>query len=389
MENSKFKNLTFYIKEISHALHKLVIREIYYYQIKPIEALFFLTYRCTSRCRICEMWKRKFPIENELGLDGWKKVVDMVHSFNINLIYLFGGDTLLRKDILLPLIKYIKSKDIYCNTTINGNLLDKDMASILVTSGIDCVWISLDGIGEVHDKIRGREGSFQRVKSGLENLIEARGNLKIPKIALNCTISSLNINGFEEVLPFAIDMGVDEVDFEYAGEIKPESAQKSQINGYIPNPYFINRGESILLNIEQSAFLKKKLKEIKEIARNNSLNISTRNIDCLSIENIVTGMPPRKKCYLSRYHVNIDPMGNVIPCLFFESYYLGNINEEELSKIWGNQKHRRFLQYVDAKKVDMCKYCVIGIQRNPTFFQSVSSLRRNLWDIVKANLFNK
>ncbi len=81
-------------------------------------------------------------------------------------------------------------------------------------------------------------------------------------------------------------------------------------------------------------------------------------------------------------------MGNVIPCLFFESYYLGNINEEEIRKIWGNQKHRKFLQYVNAKKLDMCKYCVVGIQRNPTFLQSISILCQSLWDIVKANLFH-
>jgi len=336
------------------------------------------------------MWKRNSNAENELGIDEWKRVVDMLHPFKIERIYLFGGDALLRKDILLPLIKYIKSKGIYCDTTINGNLLDKDMASLLVTSGIDCVWISLDGVGEVHDRIRGREGTFQRVKSGLENLLEERGNLKIPKIGLNCTISALNINGFEEVLPFSIDLGcIDEIHFEYGGEIKPESAQKSQINGYIPNPYFINRGESILLNKEQAIFLKKKLKEMKKIARDNSINISTRNIDCLSIENMTTGMFPVRKCYLSRYHINIDPTGKIIPCMFFESYYLGDIHEEEIGKIWGNEKHKRFLQYVDAKKLDMCKYCVVGIQRNPTFFQSVSNLRRNLWGVVKLNLFTK
>ncbi|TAN60007.1 radical SAM protein, partial [bacterium] len=202
-------------------LRRLVKREINYHLARPTDLLLFLTYRCTSRCKTCVMWQRK-AIPDELTLSEYKKLIDTASENGIENVELFGGDALLRKEILIPLVTYIKKSGIpriYLAT--NCNLLDEDTANSLVEAGIDVFFVSLDAIGELHDRVRGVPGTFDRVKRGMEYLIKAKKGRQCPKVIVNTTVSSLNIDEFEKIVPFALEMGADEVAFEYVGEFHP------------------------------------------------------------------------------------------------------------------------------------------------------------------------
>ena len=118
----------------------LARREIDYIFTNPTYALLFVTYRCTNRCRMCTIWKRHdlHDISEELTLDEWKRTVDMIAASGVRNIELFGGDSLLRKDILFPVISFIR--DNYSNIQIdlptNSNLIDRHTADLLISSGI-------------------------------------------------------------------------------------------------------------------------------------------------------------------------------------------------------------------------------------------------------------
>lgn len=317
------------------------------------------------------MWQRKAN-QDELTLSEYKKLIDTASENGIENVELFGGDALLRKDILIPLIAYIKKSGIpgiYLAT--NCNLLDEDTAKALVEAGIDVFFVSLDAIGELHDRIRGVPGTFDRVKRGLGYLIKAKNGRQCPKVIVNTTVSSLNIDEFEKIVPFAREMGADEVAFEYIGEFHPRAIARSKIDGIEPQPYFIPQGESLLLNKEQARLLKKKLREIKITAKNTKIRAYTRNIDILSVEDLSGGVFPHKRCYVCRYLISVDPQGNVIPCLFFNNYALGNIRRESISKIWNNARHRSFIKNVDKNRIAICKHCALSAERNPSFFQDI------------------
>ena len=150
-------------------LKNLTKRELNYASVTPTEALLFMTYRCTSRCKMCTIWKRSKGVDaqKELSLEDWKKCVDILDSENIGIIELFGGDSLIRKDVTISLIEYIKKRNeniiVYLPT--NCNLLDKETAITLVKAGVDNIYVSLDGLIEIHDKIRGRSGTFTHAQS--------------------------------------------------------------------------------------------------------------------------------------------------------------------------------------------------------------------------------
>lgn len=352
-------------------LRRLVKREFNYHLVKPTDLLLFLTYRCTSRCKTCVMWQRRTR-QDELSLSEYKNIIDMAGNNGIENVELFGGDALLRKDILIPLITYIKKSGIpriYLAT--NCNLLDEDTAKALVDAGIDVFFVSLDAIGELHDYIRGVPGTFDRARRGLEYLIKAKKGRQCPKVIVNTTVSSLNIDEFEKIVPFAREIGADEAAFEYIGEFHPRAIAQSKIDGIKPQPYFIPQGQSLLLNREQARLLKKKLKEIKSGAENLKIGLYTRNIDVLTVEDLSNGLFPHRRCYVCRYLISVDPFGNVIPCLFFNNYDLGNIRRERISKIWNNAKHRRFIKHVDGNRIAICKHCALSAERNPDFLQDI------------------
>lgn len=366
-------------------LNKYIHREINYYRTIPTNVLLFLTYRCTSKCKSCTMWQRKTN-QSELTLDDWKKLADMLREYNIVNVEMFGGDALLRKDVLVPLSDYIKKKNkSEVDLTTNCNLMDEELALQLITIGMNVIYISVDGIGDIHDDVRGSLGSFARIKKTIEYItkIKAKLNLINPKIVVNCTISALNYNIVDQILNFANDTGANTIAFEYVGQFPKEMLSVSAINSIEPQPYYLAGEKSIFLNRQQAIELKQKLRTMRAKSGKMKVYMNSRNVDVLSIEELTTGIFPVKKCYICRYLIIVDPYGNVIPCPFYNNYILGNVKDKHLKAIWNNEKHKQFIKFIDAGKSAICKHCILTIQRNLTLLQS---FRKHYFGFAKIAL---
>jgi radical SAM protein with 4Fe4S-binding SPASM domain len=101
------------------------------------------------------------------------------------------------------------------------------------------------------------------------------------------------------------------------------------------------------------------------------VRLFTENIDKLTIKNMVKGRFDNKKCYIIRFKVSIDPSGFVLGCPFYDSWKMGNIQQQHLRHIWRNMKHRRFIKAFQDGRFPFCNYCILGVQRNPTLFQGI------------------
>jgi len=320
-------------KTVYTFLKDLLIRDFDYLSVEPTRALLFMTYRCTSNCKMCTIWKRSKKVDpnEELTLDDWKKVIDQLDDKNIEIIEIFGGDSLIRKDVTIPLIKYIKQKNekIFIDLPTNCNLLDKNTAIDLVKSGLDRIYISLDGPIDIHDKIRGNKGTYNCVQKALKYLVEAKNNLKskTPMIMINCTVSRSNLHNFEKILPAIEKISIDGIDFEYVGEFKEDNIQNSNVDNIIPTPFYIKVGNSSLINRDQAVLLKKKMNDI--------------------------------------------PYGNFMGCFHYNNYILGNVKKLLFSSIWRNTKHQNFIKAQTNGDIKICKNCISGVNRNATLFQTI------------------
>lgn len=142
---------------------------------RPILAGIKLTHRCTLQCRQCPYWQRPVP---DLA---WERITDIlpeIYRRGVRIVILEGGEPLLWKDGQRGINDVVREakKYFFCTGVTTNGTLPLDLAA-------DVVWVSIDGLRETHDRLRGR--SFDRIMDNIKSSSH-------PKIFANITINKLN-----------------------------------------------------------------------------------------------------------------------------------------------------------------------------------------------------
>jgi MoaA/NifB/PqqE/SkfB family radical SAM enzyme len=139
---------------------------------KPDYAEVRITEGCNSRCVTCRAWKNSR--EGELSTREIIRAFEQLRGIGVVSIRISGGEPLIRSDIieLIKECKRLKFQEIYLAT--NGLLLHQK-AEQLVKAGVTHFGVSLDGIEETNDMIRGVPGSYEKV---LEGIRAAKSSMK-------------------------------------------------------------------------------------------------------------------------------------------------------------------------------------------------------------------
>lgn len=139
---------------------------------KPVMMVWEATYRCPARCLSCNRW-RIGASNTELTTAEAKRLIDDAFALGVRLLVMSGGDPLMRGDVV-TLGGYAKAKGmltVLCTTgaPING----KNVHAIL--HSFDVFELPLDSLDpELHDRLHGRKGMFDRTISALELLLAHR-----------------------------------------------------------------------------------------------------------------------------------------------------------------------------------------------------------------------
>jgi len=136
-----------------------------------------ITNQCNLRCSICYDWKEKVK---ELALEEMFNVVDNFVAFLKQLkmsgrIALTGGEPMKHKQ-LVPLIEYIKSRDVHIDLSIltNGTFIPQRCIEIFKKYDMR-IQVSIDGPKTIHNKIRGHN-TYERSVRNIKRLV--RNNIK-------------------------------------------------------------------------------------------------------------------------------------------------------------------------------------------------------------------
>ena len=360
-------------------LRSLLKREVDFYKINPNTSTLFLTYRCNSKCKTCTMWLRPHDeeIRKEIDLDGWRTIIDKISDAGIRTAEIFGGNVLLRKEVLIPVLKCLYDKGMAVHLPTNQIGLDDDVADAIVKY-VNTVYISIDGLGDQQDEIRGIAGASNLSEDSIAKLLRHRkenheNNNKLI-IVCNYTVSKFNLENMHGIVQYAINKCFDEIHFEYAGEFDRIDVENSKINGIIPEPYYIKQDSSILTDKEGAERIKRNITDIKKTYQNSNITISTLNIDSISVKNMYQGTIPHNKCYVERGEVTIDPYGNMVVCPFINNYSMGNVLISAFKEIWNNERHKYFRKIQNSGALPMCKHCILGVQRNPGVIKSLQRI---------------
>jgi Fe-coproporphyrin III synthase len=168
------------------------------------EAVIAVTYRCNLRCQMCNIWQRNDLFE--LPKEQYLKLPENLKEINIT-----GGEPFLRND-LVEVIKQIHQAcpQAHLSFSTNGYATEIIFQRIREISKITdnfSVSVSLDGIENKHNQIRGREASFNNALITLNKLKSLGFDSSRLKIAF--TLNDDNYDQLEKVYQLSRDLKVD------------------------------------------------------------------------------------------------------------------------------------------------------------------------------------
>ncbi|MFZ3074437.1 MAG: radical SAM protein [Minisyncoccales bacterium] len=137
----------------------------------PLTVGLDITNRCNLRCRHCyanATFDSKIP---DIPLKKILSILDELNELGTCLVSLAGGEPLIRND-LLSITRAIKERGMMLFLNTNGQLLTEKYAQDLKKNGVDHMEISIDGLENNHDAIRGH-GSFKKAIEGFKNAKKA------------------------------------------------------------------------------------------------------------------------------------------------------------------------------------------------------------------------
>jgi len=156
--------------DITEKVKQNLVRE------RPLKQLFWeCTLRCNLSCRHCGSDCKQISAIKDMPKEDFGRVLDSVaaatdpHKVMINIT---GGEPLCRPD-LEECGRMIYEKEFPWGMVTNGLALTPQRYQRLLQSGLRAMTISLDGIGETHDWMRGRKGSFERAAAAIKMVIDS------------------------------------------------------------------------------------------------------------------------------------------------------------------------------------------------------------------------
>lgn len=333
-----------------------LVRESHHRRVRALDCIAFLTYRCTSCCRTCTIWRREGSGASELNREQWLELVPGLAQYGIRSFEIFGGDALLRKEVVFDLTERLTAQSIATYFPTNANLCDRETVERLVGAGLGTVYLSIDDVDDMHDRLRGVPGGFSKMAQALEHFSAVRGCAERPDIVICSTLSSLNFRNFPKLLEFLRGYPLQAVYPRPLGEFSAANVAASGFDGKLPEPYFASsNGESHLMSPEELVEMREMIREVR--SRSYPFYVNWRTYYSTTDSTFLRGEYPLRHCRVASTVLTINPNGDVIPCPFFRSYVLGNLTRESLGAIWGNRRHREFLAAQRQGRLAICRNC--------------------------------
>lgn len=278
-----------------------------------------LTYRCNSRCSMCNIWKNPSLPDEEISLETLEKIPCGLRTINLT-----GGEPTLRHD-LMEIVDLLYPKTEKLEISTNG-LLPHKLEPIIRKYPDIKIRFSLEGFNETNDKIRGEKDGFEKKTKGLVRLKELGGT----DLGYAVVIQDDNIEDL---------VGL----FKYADRNGFELSTSTLHNGFQfhKNDNFPYDRLRLALSIE---------KLIAEQLKTNNVKNWFRAYIGLGLIAKVLGNERLLPCNMGYTLLFVDPWGQVYACNVRPDVYMGDLNTQTFGEIMASDLAKDAL-----KKVDECR----------------------------------
>ena len=317
---------------------------------KKLNGTVIVTYRCNARCTMCNRYKEPSRPEDEIKIETIKKLPRMYFT-NIT-----GGEPFIRDD-LNEIVRELYKKSDRIVISTNGFFTDKIIKLCEKFPNVG-IRISIEGLEETNNNIRGLKDGFNRGYSTLKKLVD----MKHPDIGFGMTVQDVNA---KDLVPL----------YDISDKLNMEFATASLHNSF----YFV----------EDKNIINDRLMVAKEFERliNKLLNSKSpkkwfRAYFNHGLINYIFSQKRLLPCNMGFDTFFIDPYGDVMPCNGTEEKeVMGNLNNQTWSEIW------------NSKEADMVRNKIKQCDRNCWMIGSVSpAMHKYIWKpalwVIKHKFFS-
>jgi MoaA/NifB/PqqE/SkfB family radical SAM enzyme len=302
------------------------------------------TFRCNVECGVC--FRNWYPIPpflfDELTDDRWLRLVDEAKDMGVRFFVIGGGgEPMLRGKLVTAMCVKTKRLGMEGRLQTNGTRMPPETMEALITSGWDCLSISLDGPDEsVNDAVR-FQGSFRKVEATLRELKEMKAKFQsvYPSVCINMTFTSQNYNRLEDMVEFCADSGVallsvntliesSEADTRYPLNQK----QREELPVHVQNAVTKADALGLTHNLNNLLFL-------PEASKNSML---PKNPGSSEFSLTLAGA----HCLEPWTGVSIVSSGQISPCCFFWDEHAESIQDMTLAEAWNGPYMTAFRKHM-------------------------------------------
>lgn len=315
--------------------------------INPLTLTFSVTPACQSRCKTCNIGRMYLAnpeiVKQNLGLNEIEAVfksLGPVYFFNVS-----GGEPFMRPDlaeIIRAACIHLKPNLIHIPTNaILPERIERTTRSILeymdryADSSVPIsIKPSIDGVGALHDHIRGFKGNFRLLEQTIDILLKIQQENPRLHVDLGTVISNYNLDHLDKIENWVHACGIES----YRHEIAEQRAEFHNLGDPITPPADIYEDliygfkKKIIRNIKGKTFLTRNTEAVRLVYYDVAVQI-------LKQQRQIT------PCYggISNIHMNYN--GEIWPCCVLgDEQAFGNVRD------W-NYDMKGLLHSEQAKKV--------------------------------------
>lgn len=283
--------------------------------LKKLNGTVIVTYRCNARCTMCNRYECPSKPEEELSIETIKKLPKMYFT-NIT-----GGEPFIRED-LSDIVRELYKKSDRIVISTNGFFTDRIIKLCEEFPNVG-IRISIEGLEETNNKIRGLNDGFNRGYSTLKKLVE----MKHPDVGFGMTVQDANA---KDLVPL----------YKLSNELNMEFATASLHNSF----YFV---ESKNIIHDRPMVAKEFENLINELLNSNSPKKWFRAYFNHGLINYIYGQKRLLPCDMAFDTFFIDPYGDVMPCNGTkDKEVMGNLNEQTWDELWNSEKANKVREKV-------------------------------------------
>ena len=312
-----------FILRISFSLSKITKRN--FHLGMPSTLSIEPTTACNLGCPECPSGLKQFSRQTgKLDLDFHERMLSQIKSSVFYINYYFQGEPFLHPDFL-TLITQAKKSKIYTSTSTNGHFIDQKKADEIVSSGLDRLIISIDGLTQKTYEQYRVNGKLNKVVEASKLLVDSKNKMssKTPHLIFQFLAVKPNEHEIPSVFDLAKEIGIDEVriktaqlyDYKNGNRLMPDNSKYSR---------YIKRKDGTF--------------KLKGHQGNHCWRMWSGSVFTWD--------------------------GGVVPCCFDKdaSHILGSLQDKPFKQIWNAKKYREFRQSIlkSRGQIDICKNCSEG-----------------------------